>query len=234
MKIWSSVVSTLALVGLVGCSSEPSAKEGDTGALSVALVGVASDGTAYRLRNAEFEITGYPQFFESTNTAGAGGSAGAPPTGGAAGVITGGAPGGEFFFEVVSSETDPDEPMITRRVVPGSYFVHFFSQDWFVERITPSGPERVESSVLLSERTQFAFVWNGGSSDVAYRFGVDGQPIDFRSGDLNIRIEIERPGEGATGGFGGFGGFAGFGGTGGSGPTTGGSAGAPVTGGTGG
>lgn len=204
MKNFRSALGTFVMIGLLGCSSSPNNQaEEAQGKLSVALVGVASNGTSYRLRSADFQISGYPEIFDtgaSTTPASAGsgpiGVAGAP---GASGAFNGGF---SYFSEVVSSETNPDDPVITKRLVPGSYYVSLLGSSWFIERLTPSGPERVASSVLLSAATQFAYIWNGGTSTIAYRFGVDGQPIDFRSGELNIQIQIELPGEGQSqGGF---------------------------------
>ena len=82
----------------------------------------------------------------------------------------------------------------------------------------------VEQAVLLSEPTQYAYLWSGSSTDVYFRFGVDGELIDFRHADLNIGIEIERPGDNQ-----GAGGIMGTGGSGGW--EAGGAGGVPVAGG---
>jgi hypothetical protein len=185
MKVWSSIVPIVAF-GLMGCSSSQPASSEERGSLSVALTGTASDGQLYRLRNADFEISGYPEIGDSGT--------------GAGGAVDPGS--GGFYSEVVSSEADPNAPVITRRLIPGYYYVNFMSSDWYIDRITPDGAERVEEVALLSPRFQAAYVYNGGTSDVVYRFGVDGQVIDFRNGELRIRVEIERPGDRASGGFG--------------------------------
>jgi hypothetical protein len=80
-----------------------------------------------------------------------------------------------------------------------------------MEQMKPSGPERVANSVLLSEPTQYAYVYDRGTSSIFYNIGVNGRTIDFRYGDIKIRIGVEQPGEGAGGfpGTGGFGGVAG-------------------------
>jgi hypothetical protein len=92
--------------------------------------------------------------------------------------------------------------VITRRVVPGSYYVTFQTgQPWYIEHVTPRGPERVSQAVLLSNVSQYANVYDRGTTSVFYRFGVDGQVIDFRHGDIRIGITVERPNEG-VGGFG--------------------------------
>jgi hypothetical protein len=116
------------------------------------------------------------------------------------------------FDTTVSSEDNLDTARISLTVIPGQYNVELTSPDWYLERNTEGTWERVEQAVLLSPVYQYAFVYDKGVSAVNYRFGVDGELIDFRSGELSIGIEIEQPGEGApdagfpggiVGGFGG-------------------------------
>jgi hypothetical protein len=168
-------VLVLAL-GLAACADTQPATDqgvednGNVGELSLSLTGADSDGRAYRLRNGVFDLYGYPEQGD----------------------------GSEFYQESVSTEDDPDAPTINKRLVPGYYEVNFASYDWYLERLSEAGEwERVEEAVLLSSRYQTAYVYNGNSTMVAYRFGVDGQLIDFRAGELDIGIEIEQPGEGA-------------------------------------
>jgi hypothetical protein len=196
------------------CSSEPQGAADDgnaridepTGQLSLELVAADSAGQSYRLRNAIFDITsGYYPY---------------PGYGGAAGSTGGSGPGQEAV--TVSSETDPDEPTIRTRLSPGSYYVSLHDPGWSLERLTPSGPEPVEESVLLSDATQYVYVYDRSISQVNYTFGVDGTRIDFRYGDLDIGITIERPGDQPPGT-----GGAGTGGV----PNAGGAAGAIGTGG---
>jgi hypothetical protein len=178
---WARAIISGIAIGIVACSSGLNGGREDSDAnanLSLALTGTDSRGVQYRLRSAEFEIYGYPELVQF-------GAGGAPDS---------------FFSTVVSSETDPNAAVITQRVIPGYYYVDFTSGDWFLEELTPSGPERVEQAVLLSPRLQFAPVWNGGSTRVHYQFGVDGELIDFRSGNINIGIGIERPGDSAGAG----------------------------------
>ena len=81
---------------------------------------------------------------------------------------------------------------------------------WHLERITERGWERVRQVVLLSPPSQHVYVWDGGTSHVNYRLGVDGTLIDFRSGEISIGIDVVVPGEnrGGSGG-GGYGGHYG-------------------------
>lgn len=65
--------------------------------------------------------------------------------------------------------------------------------------------------MLLTSTCQSAYVYDQGVSTVNYRFGVDGELIEFRAGDLQIGISIEQPGEGAPDAGGLIGGFGGIG-----------------------
>ncbi len=192
-SIWGYLTPVLAL-GLMACSGAP--KEEEAGSLSVSLTGNDSAGTLYRLRNANFRIEGYPDYSVPFPAQGGATSvAGSPGLAGAI-AVSGGSPGQwSYYLETVSSEEDMNSPLITRRLVPGYYYVTLENSDWFIERVLPSGIEPVEQAVLLSPAYQGAYVWNQGSSTVVYNFGVDGDIIDFRAGDLNIQVTIERPGD---------------------------------------
>lgn len=170
-------------LGMAACADvtpgeEPTASEETekVGSLSLNLVGSDTDGRQYRLRNGVFGISGYPEFSFP----------GFP-------YVDGGLSG----YQQVSTETDPDAPVISLRVVPGSYYVNLESADWYLERLQTGGTwERVEQVVLLTSAYQYAYVYDRGVTSVAFRFGVDGELIDFRSGELQVGIEIEQPGEG--------------------------------------
>lgn len=177
MNVLKWVVPSV-LLGLASCSvsSDELADPAATGTLSVALVGRDGSGQQYRLRNATFLISGYPDYHDH-------GAGGAPY---------------EFYESEVSTETDLDAAVVSQRVVPGYYYVEFQGTSWYLERLVPSGPERIEQAVLLSERTQYTRVYNRSASEIYFRFGVDGELIDFRYGDLNIGIRVETP-SGAAG-----------------------------------
>jgi hypothetical protein len=142
--------------------------------ISLALRTVDSQGVSYRLRNATFTVYSDTWYYDG----------GAAPAG-----------------QVLSTETDPDADRLNLRLVPGPYRVEL-GGDWYLERLGVNGPERVEQVVLLTESVQWTYVYNGWNSDLDYRFGVGGELVDFRHGDLNIDISVELPGEGPTdGGF---------------------------------
>jgi hypothetical protein len=180
MKRSLSMLVAVAL-GMAACadaapSDEPAAKEDNQalGNLTLNLLGADSDGRQYRLRNGVFGIYGSPEF-------------GYPyPL----------SDGGSGYSQSVSTETDPEAPLISLRVVPGQYYINLESQDWYLERQSAGSWERVAQAVLLSSAYQYAYVYDGGVTSVAFRFGVDGELIDFRSGELQVGIEIEQPGEG--------------------------------------
>lgn len=190
MKRWKSGIPFVGLL-IFACSGAGDQGDSDakTGVLKLELTGRDSSGEIYRLRNASFYIQGYPdQTFPTSG--GAGGS------------------DGYYYSETLSTETNPNASVLEHRVVPGYYYVTFdTSQPWYMEHVTPRGVERVSNSVLLSEPTQYAYVYHQGTSSIFYNIGVNGRPIDFRWGDIDIRIGVEQPGEG---------GFAGSPGTGGA------------------
>jgi hypothetical protein len=140
--------------------------EGALGTLALNLTGSDRHGTQYRLREAEFDVVPYSYY---------------PSTG--QGVIT------------LSSETNPLASSITTRLAPGTYTVTLSNRLWYLERLSSNGPERVEDAVLLSEASVYTYVYDRGTSDVYFTFGVDGELIDFRAGKLRINIAIELPDE---------------------------------------
>lgn len=158
-------------------SSERQLSEDNAGTLEVALTTTDSQGEVYRLRNARFYIEGYPDYAYPSSSAGAGGSEDS-----------------YYYSETVATESEPNTEVLSRRVVPGSYYVSFdTSQAWYIEHVTAHGNERVSQSVLLSNTTQYLRVYNRSTSSAFYQFGVDGRVIDFRHGDLVIRIGVEHP-----------------------------------------
>ena len=171
----------LVLLGVVGCASdggphedtETKPSESEIGNLSLSLTGTDSQGRVYRLRNAEFVVSSGPYWGEWPGVS-----------------YDGGTP----FSTVVSTESDPDADTIRLRLVPGEYTVRL-QGTWYVERLTPDGAERVQRVVLLSEPYQYAYVYHNSAFRVAFRFGIDGDLIDFRHGDLQIEPEFELPGD---------------------------------------
>ena len=140
--------------------------EDELGTLSLSLTGTDRHGTQYRLRQAEFDVTSQYYYPDPTQR-----------------VIT------------LSTETDPMAPTLTARLVAGYYTVTLSNRLWYLERLGPNGIERVEEAVLLSEPTVYTYVYDGGTTDVYFTFGVDGELIDFRAGKLRIRINVELPDE---------------------------------------
>jgi hypothetical protein len=182
-----------ALAAMAGCTDDAHVSEAApeataapeaSGTVQLKLTGVDSAGRTYRLRDASFQVVGYPYF---------------------GGVLLPGMPYpddagvGTLSELYLSTEDNPDLPVLSAHVIPGQYTVSLLGTAWYLERTADSGWERVEQSVLLSDATQFAYVWNGGITPVNFAFGVDGELIDFRAGDIQIGITIERPGDADAG-----------------------------------
>jgi hypothetical protein len=145
-------------------------EETKVGNLTLSLTGYDSEGRQYRLRNGQFYVAnsyGYYGCF--------------------------GCDGGANVT-VLSTELDPNAATLTTTLVPGTYVVQL-QDNWYIERLTPTGPERIERAVLLSEPLQYSWIYHGGASYLEYRFGVDGDLIDFRHGELTIGSEFELPGD---------------------------------------
>lgn len=165
----TSVVIGVLLASLAGCAgnnaSHPPKQEEELGTLALYLVGTDSHGQQYRLRNAEFDIQGYSYYGDSYNQ----------------------------FSTTLSTETDPNAPRIETRLVPGQYSVSLGNHLWYLEKLTADGPERVEHAVLVSSAYQYAYIYDRGTTDVYFTFGVNGELIDFQHGKLRIGIKIALP-----------------------------------------
>ena len=175
------------LLGLISlavsaCSHETESKsqaEVTHGSLAVALTGRDIHGRQYRLRDAEFDLYGCPDWYYG---------------GGYAGTGAGGTGESQCISTTLSSEDDPDSAVITKRLVPGSYNVSLRG-GWRLEEMTEQGPQPIAKAVLLSSSNQYVYVWDRGQATAFFQFGVNGDLIDFRYGDLNIEIQVEQPGD---------------------------------------
>jgi hypothetical protein len=188
-KFVIAVAATCAALHAFACGSEAdpranveSGKKAEVGSLSLALIGADDQGTQYRLRNATFQISNYDYYpYPYPYPVGVGGA-----SAGDGGV-------GNPSVRTVSSETNPDDPTIVVPLTPGTYTVVLTNDDWYLEKLTPSGAEVIPQSVLLSDRYQYAYISDRTVYDVTYTFGAGGTLIDFRRGDLHIGINVERP-----------------------------------------
>lgn len=181
---WSMMCSVvLVSAAAVGCekNTDPSASLAHAGSLTLALSTNARDGQAFRLRDASFDINGcsdatFPQ--PSNNS-------GAPPSDAVYAPVC--------VKQSISTENNLDQSTITQRYLPGGYSVNL-SGPWYLEQQTSGNWSRVDDKVvLLSPVTQQAYVSDGGSTQISYVFGVGGDAIDFRHGDIGIGIQVERP-----------------------------------------
>jgi hypothetical protein len=124
------------------------------GTLQLELLGSDAQRQQYRLHAATFDIRGTP--FEDPQ----------PVT------LT------------LESESQPEAASLRTRLLYGYYDVSLRDDGWYLERLTPEGPERVERAVLLSTRTQYAYVQEGEVAPVGFQFGVDGRMVDFQSASV--------------------------------------------------
>lgn len=146
---------------------QPGDEQASIGGVSLSLVATDSQGRTYRLRNATFTILPYYYYWATD---------------------------GGAEVQTLSTESNPTASRLSVRLLPGQYLVSL-GGDWYVERTTESGVERVQKVVLLSQAEQYTYVSEGRYTDLEFRFGVDGDLIDFLHGDLNVNVAIELPGE---------------------------------------
>jgi hypothetical protein len=174
-RLWWALAATVVCSG---CDASPTQEAGEAdeapegietpelGGLSLALTSVDSQGRSYRLRDATFSIAQDYWYYDG----------GVPQT------------------TVLSTEDDPNASQLKVRLVPGQYLVTL-GGDWYIERLSAGGAERVQQVVLLDSPTQYTYVSQDWNSELQYQFGVDGTLVDFRHGDLTIDIGIELPGD---------------------------------------
>jgi hypothetical protein len=175
----SLVVLAVLVFGTGACNQDARAapQAGDSqavGSLQLALTGQDGRMQRYRLRSATFDIQGTRYTDYQSVSTSA------------------------------SSESDIDSASLRVRLFEGAYYVSLRPEDWYLERMTEDGPERVAQAVLLTAQSQYAYITPGATAQVAFQFGVDGELIDFYGGNLQIDIAIENaPDAGATAGNGG-------------------------------
>lgn len=166
------LLGTMALlVGSTGtgCGSDRAASKGELGTLSLPLSTHGPSGAEYRLRDAVFEIS--PRYYYYSGNAGEGGS-------GQQGVT-------------VSSEDNPSASSIDVSVEQGYYNVRLLP-GWRLEKIEPGGPVSAEAT-LLSNETQWVYVYPHSSTWIEYQFGLGDRSIWF-NGKLKIGVQVyEQP-----------------------------------------
>lgn len=158
----------VALLAALGCSSEgakpETGDEAQNGTLSLLLSATDAQGETYRLRNADFSISGYSY-------------------------VT-----GQYTYTNVSSETDPELPVVRARLLEGYYDVTFVNSGaWYFEHLTAEGAEPVEKAALLGSASQSAYIYRGTTTPVSFAFGVNGDLVDFLGGQLEIGVTVEQP-----------------------------------------
>lgn len=164
MRLWTILISAFALA-LTACNYDTSTNvPGDTaetvGTMQLLLTGVSSSMQEYRLRDATFDIQG-TRYTDYQSVS-----------------------------TSVSSEAEPDAAVARARLFYGNYTVSLRAEDWYLERVTPTGSERVAAAVLVSIQPQYVSIQQGAVSRVAFQFGVDGELVDFLGGELEIGIDV--------------------------------------------
>lgn len=188
----SALCGVLLVVGACGETSGPAAVSGDKrGLLTLGLVGTSPTGDKFRLRHASFDVFGCGDNYRHY-PAGTAGTVALPSS-----TATAAAGTGVAFQEctsfTLSSDDDPDAVTLSMRMKPGYYTVTL-NGAWSLEEASEAGWAPA-SAVLLSAQTQEFYIWDGATSYVSYELGVGGDLIAFQHGDLNIGIQVRRPGE---------------------------------------
>lgn len=91
----------------------------------------------------------------------------------------------------VSSEDDLDADTIRVELQAGNYVVAL-EPGWYLERSRPGGTFVRVDATLLSSASQAVAIPASQTTNVVYRFGVDGVGIEM-TGDLVIGIDVEEP-----------------------------------------
>ena len=132
------------------------------GTIGIALKGNSPSGKTYRLRDAVFTIE---RRYSSYGDAG-------------------------LSYLELSTEDDPDAEKLRATAVPGRYSVTL-EEGWRIEEVDANGQGTTVNAVILSDQTQYVRVYSKQTSSVWYDFGIGDEIIQFRQGNIDIRIRIE-------------------------------------------
>ena len=163
-KNHAMVCAILAAGGLaLGCGGEsaPSSTEAQTGTVGLPLSAVSPSGVEYRLRNAVFNLWGWPDRCYDE--------------------------GCEPYEQMVSSEDYLDQPAITLDLLAGGYDI-FLEDGWELEKIVDGVGEVVEAQ-LLNGNYQYTWVQPYRTTWVTYQFGIGDEELWF-TGQLQIQMEV--------------------------------------------
>ena len=147
---------------LASCAASDTAFAEHYGTIGIALKANGPSGKTYRLRDAVFTIE---RRYSSYGDAG-------------------------LSYLELSTEDDPDADELRATVLPGRYSVTL-EENWRMEEVDANGRGTTVNAVLLSDETRYVRVFNRGTSSVLYSFGIGDSIIQFRHGDIDIRIRIE-------------------------------------------
>jgi hypothetical protein len=141
-----------------GSSTEP---EAETGTMGLPLSAVAPSGVEYRLRNATFDIWGWPDRCYDEDC--------------------------EDYEQSISSEDYLDEPSIMLDLLKGYYDI-YLNDGWQLEKVVDGEGEVVEAQ-LLNDAYQYAYVQPYQTRWVTYEFGVGDEKLWF-TGQVEINMGV--------------------------------------------
>lgn len=149
----------------LGCNSDsaPSGTEtvSEVGTVGLPLSAVSPSGVEYRLRNANFNLMGYPDQCDEN--------------------------GCEYYEQTISSEDYLDQPAITLDLLRGQYDI-YLSDGWQLEKIVDGVGEVVEAQ-LLNSAYQWIWVQPYQTTWVTYQFGIGDEELWF-TGQVQIQMEV--------------------------------------------
>lgn len=154
----------------VGCTHSTSdAQSEETGTLGLPLQAHANSGVEYRLRNAQFELMGFPSNCYEGEPC-------------------------DVYSETISSEDYLDADSITLSLREGSYDI-FLQPNWEMERLNEDGTSETVEAVLLNGSYQWAWVSPHSTTWVSYKFGIGDEEL-WLNGQVNLTIDVyEDPSE---------------------------------------
>jgi hypothetical protein len=162
-------ITLLANLALGGCAAQSGPAESvELGNLGMSLRTFGSDGSTFRLRNAEFEVTSENYYWDYYGTSVDGGAG--PAT------------------QVASSEDDLNASSINLSLEQGYYYVNL-RPGWHMEKVAADGTATTVDAQLLNGNFQYLYVYPHGTSWVGYNFGIGSRSLWF-NGEAQISITV--------------------------------------------
>lgn len=169
MRVLTSACAVLGFAWVAaGCnagSSDGEEATSQTGTVEFRLEATSSAGNQYRLRDATFDIWGYPQdcYNEWREDC-------------------------EPTSETLSSEDYLDEDAIEVDLLEGYYDVNL-ERGWRLEKVNEDGSAEAVEAVLLNTSYQSAWVSRHSTTWVTYQFGIGDETL-WLTGQLELGVEV--------------------------------------------